>query len=69
LELTDGCHTSGRYPRRSCEVVASAHPGFAVGDKVTGMLGTQEYSVATGSDLTKVGQSMEPLPTWLGGSG
>jgi NADPH-dependent curcumin reductase CurA len=51
------------------EVVASAHPGFAVGDKVTGMLGTQEYAVAEGAELTRVDLSMAPLTTWLGGLG
>ena len=51
------------------EVVASGHPGFAAGDKVTGMLGTQEYGLAQGDLLTKADLSIAPLPTWLGGLG
>ncbi|MEN3974297.1 NADP-dependent oxidoreductase [Emcibacter sp. SYSU 3D8] len=51
------------------EVVASAHPGFISGDKVTGMLGTQEYAVVDGATLTKVDVSLAPLPSWLGGLG
>lgn len=51
------------------EVVASGHPGFAAGDKVTGMLGTQEYGLAQGDLLTKADLSIAHLPTWLGGLG
>lgn len=51
------------------EVVASEHPGFAAGDKVTGMLGTQEYGLAQGDLLTKADLAIAPLPTWLGGLG
>lgn len=51
------------------EVVASSHPGFRQGDKVTGMLGTQEYAVVSGAELTKVDTSLAPAPTWLGGLG
>jgi NADPH-dependent curcumin reductase CurA len=51
------------------EVVESSHDGFAPGDKVTGMLGTQEYAVVSGEVLTKVDTSLAPLPTWLGGLG
>lgn len=51
------------------EVVASGHPGFAAGDKVTGMLGTQEYALVNGDLLTRADLSIAPLPTWLGGLG
>jgi NADPH-dependent curcumin reductase CurA len=51
------------------EVIASAHPGFEVGDKVTGMLGTQDYALASGDDLTRVDLSMAPLRAWLGALG
>ena len=51
------------------EVVASSDPGFHPGDKVTGMLGTQEYAVVDASALTRVDLSLAPLPTWLGGLG
>ncbi len=51
------------------EVVASAHPEFRQGDKVTGMLGTQEYAVVSGAELTRVDTALAPLPSWLGGLG
>ena len=46
-------------------VVASNHPGFAVGDHVTGMLGAQEYAVTDGSGLFKVDPRLAPLPVYL----
>ncbi len=36
------------------EVIESQDPNFQVGDKVTGMLGWQEYSVMEGKSLNKV---------------
>ncbi|QUD90512.1 NADP-dependent oxidoreductase [Phenylobacterium montanum] len=36
------------------EVVASNAPGLAVGDKVTGMLGWQDYATLPAKDLTRV---------------
>ena len=47
-------------------VVASAHPKFAVGDHVTGLLGVQEYSYSDGKGITKVDPKLAPLPTYLG---
>lgn len=35
------------------EVVASRHPGYAVGDKVMGMLGWQDYSLTTGAPVRR----------------
>jgi NADPH-dependent curcumin reductase len=46
-------------------VVASKHPGFAVGDHVSGGLGIQEYVVLGGAQLTKVDPKVAPLPTFL----
>jgi NADPH-dependent curcumin reductase len=46
-------------------VVASKHPGFAVGDHVSGGLGIQEYAVLGGAQLTKVDPKVAPLPTFL----
>ena len=51
------------------EVIASNHPGFAVGDIVQGKLGWQEYSVSDGSSyfmLYKVRQRQLPFSTALG---
>jgi NADPH-dependent curcumin reductase CurA len=47
-------------------VLASNHPGLAVGDHVTGLLGVQEYAVASGHSLIKVDAELAPLPTHLG---
>jgi NADPH-dependent curcumin reductase CurA len=47
------------------EVIASNHPGLAVGDHVTGLLGVQEYAVAHGNALIKVDTSLAPLPVYL----
>jgi NADPH-dependent curcumin reductase CurA len=46
-------------------VVASAHPDFAEGDHVTGVLGVQEYAVAPGRGLTKADTDLAPLPVHL----
>jgi len=51
------------------EVVASNHPGYAVGDIVQGKLGWQEYSVSDGSPyfmMYKVHQRRVPFSTALG---
>jgi hypothetical protein len=48
------------------EVSASQHPGFAVGDHVTGAFGIQEYALSDGAGVTKVNPSLAPLPTYLG---
>ncbi|SBT90198.1 hypothetical protein GA0115233_101640 [Streptomyces sp. DI166] len=47
-------------------VVASHHPGFAVGDHVSGSFGVQEYCVSNGLGVTKVDPGAAPLPTYLG---
>ncbi len=46
-------------------VVASKHPGFAVGDHVSGVLGVQEYAAVDGGQLTKVDRKIAPLPVFL----
>jgi NADPH-dependent curcumin reductase CurA len=48
------------------EVVASQHPGFAVGDRVVGYLGWQEYAVSDGTALQKVDTRSIPLSAYLG---
>jgi len=48
-------------------VIASRHAGYAVGDRVMGMLGWQEYAVSDGSQITrKVRETDLPLSTSLG---
>ena len=54
------------------EVIASRKPGFAVGDKVVGMGGWQEYGVvpaAMTGMLRKVDDSSIPLSAYLGAVG
>jgi NADPH-dependent curcumin reductase CurA len=48
------------------EVVESNNPKFAVGDKVVGMLGWQEYGTSDGAGLQKVDDSRIPLSAYLG---
>lgn len=47
-------------------VVASNHPGYAVGDAVTGIFGVQAFALSDGKGVTKVDPSMAPLPVWIG---
>ena len=51
------------------EVVASNLRGFAVGDRVVGSFGVQEYAVSDGKGVHKVDTSALPMPTWLGSLG
>ncbi len=48
------------------EIVASEHPGFAVGDHVTSAFGVQEYAASDGKGVIKVDPKLAPLPTYLG---
>jgi NADPH-dependent curcumin reductase len=48
------------------EVVESKNPAFAVGDKVVGMLGWQEYGTSNGKLLRKVDDTLIPLSAYLG---
>ncbi len=45
------------------EVVASQHPGFAVGDIVEDRLGWQEYAIGGGPTLRKVDPAIAPIST------
>jgi NADPH-dependent curcumin reductase len=54
------------------KVIASANPGFAVGDYVTGILGAQEYAMIGAESvrgLTKVDPKLVPLPVYVGALG
>jgi len=50
-------------------VVASNHPGFAVGDHVSGAFGVQEFAVLQGDGLIKVDPKQAPLPVMLSALG
>jgi NADPH-dependent curcumin reductase CurA len=47
-------------------VVASKHPGFAVGTHVSGTFGVQEYAISDGKGVIAVDPDLAPLPTYLG---
>lgn len=47
-------------------VVASRSPDVAVGDHVAGVLGVQEFAVASTNRVTKVDPARAPLPVYLG---
>jgi hypothetical protein len=47
-------------------VTASEHPGFAVGDHVTGAFGVQEHALCDGRGVVKVDPGLAALPTYLG---
>jgi NADPH-dependent curcumin reductase CurA len=48
------------------EVVESRNPKFAVGDKVVGMLGWQQYACSAGVGLNKIDAGGAPLSAFLG---
>ncbi|TJY59751.1 NADP-dependent oxidoreductase [Sinimarinibacterium sp. CAU 1509] len=48
------------------EVIASNHPKFAVGQKVVGMFGVQDYAVSDGKGAHAVDPKLAPLPVYLG---
>ncbi len=50
-------------------IIASEHPGFAVGDEVTGMFGVQDYAVSDGRGVMKLDTSLIPVSTYLGALG
>ena len=47
-------------------IIASEHPGFAVGEHVYGTFGVQEYAVSDGRGAIKVDTSLADLPVYLG---
>jgi NADPH-dependent curcumin reductase CurA len=51
------------------EIVASKHPGFAVGDRVVGRFGWQMFAVSDGAGVLKVDASRVPLSAYLGAAG
>lgn len=51
------------------QVVASNHPGFAVGDYVNGALGVQDYFLGEPRGFYKVDPKLAPLPRYLSALG
>ena len=51
------------------KVIASSHPGFAVGDYVNGALGVQDYFVGEPRGFYKVDPKLVPLPVYLSALG
>ncbi|MBM7059301.1 NADP-dependent oxidoreductase [Pseudomonas sp. UL073] len=51
------------------QVVASQHPGFAVGDYVNGALGVQDYFLGEPKGFYKVDPKRAPLPLYLSALG
>ncbi|MFC0397070.1 NADP-dependent oxidoreductase [Paraburkholderia rhizosphaerae] len=51
------------------EVIESRHPSFAVGDKVVGVLGWQEFGTSDGQGVMKVDDAHVPLSAYLGALG
>lgn len=47
------------------EVVASGHPDFPIGRKVTGLFGVQQYALSAGKGARIVDTALAPLPTYL----
>ena len=47
-------------------VVRSSHPDYAVGERVSGMLGVQRYAISDGTGLARVDTTLAPAPVHLG---
>ena len=50
-------------------VVESRHPGFAVGDDVSGIFGVQSYAVSDGTEVNKIDTALAPAPVHLSALG
>ncbi len=50
-------------------VIASEHPGFAVGEHVYAGFGVQEFAVSDGAGVTRLDPSLGPLTAYLGALG
>ncbi len=51
------------------KVIASRHPGFAVGDHVSGLTGIQDYYLGDAQGFHKVDPQQAPLPRYLSALG
>jgi NADPH-dependent curcumin reductase len=50
-------------------VVESRHPGFSVGDDVSGTFGVQRYALSDGAEVNKLDTTLAPATTYLGALG
>jgi NADPH-dependent curcumin reductase len=50
-------------------VVESRHPGFSVGDDVSGVFGVQRYVLSNGAEVNKLDTTLAPATTYLGALG
>ena len=50
-------------------VVESRHPGFSVGDDVSGIFGVQRYALSDGAEVNKLDTNLAPATTYLGALG
>jgi NADPH-dependent curcumin reductase len=50
-------------------VVESRHPEFAVGDRVSGLFGVQNYAVSNGGGVNKIDTTLAPATTYLAALG
>ena len=50
-------------------VVESRHPGFAVGDEVSGIFGVQRYAVSNGGEVNTIDTTVAPASVHLGALG
>jgi NADPH-dependent curcumin reductase CurA len=50
-------------------VVESRHPGFTVGDDVSGIFGVQRYALSDGTEVNKLDTTLAPATTYLGALG
>jgi NADPH-dependent curcumin reductase CurA len=50
-------------------VVESQHPGFAVGDDVSGIFGVQRYALSDGTEVNKIDTALAPAPVYLSALG
>jgi NADPH-dependent curcumin reductase len=50
-------------------VIASEHPGFAVGEHLYGAFGVQEYAASDGAGVTRLDPTLAPLTAYLGALG
>jgi NADPH-dependent curcumin reductase CurA len=50
-------------------VVESRHPGFAVGDEVSGIFGVQRYALSNGAEVNKIDTTSTPASVHLGALG
>ncbi len=50
-------------------VIESRHPGFAVGDDVSGIFGVQRYAVSDGTEVNKIDTTLAPAPVYLSALG